>query len=131
MCRCALLAYEHPQALSAWREYPAPDPQAGDYRTQARYVVGRTVLDGAALAEADDTSVWRITSSPVHHPNVLADDLSSIRTRAVRLEKTPAFLSTRMLVSGPRRPGRRVVGLLVVVRAVAVEWRRGLLLAGS
>lgn len=136
--RCAVVAlpaYEHPQALSAGRENSATDPQAGDYRTQARDVAGRTVLGGAALAGADDTSVWRITSGPAHHPNPLADDLSAIRARVLRLEKAPVFLSTWMLVTGwhclGQRVGARTVALLVVVRVVAVEWRQGPLLAGS
>lgn len=30
------------------------DPQAGDYRRQARYFAGRAVLDGAALTEAQE-----------------------------------------------------------------------------
>ncbi|MGJ5832043.1 hypothetical protein [Streptomyces ossamyceticus] len=30
------------------------DPQAGDYRTQARYFAGRAVLDGAALTEVQE-----------------------------------------------------------------------------
>jgi hypothetical protein len=121
--------------LSAGRENSATDPQAGDYRTEARYVPGRAVLDGAALARADDTSVWRITSSPAHHPNPLADDLSAIRTRVLRLEKAPVFLSMWMSVTGwhclGQRVGTRTVALLVVVRVVAGVWCRRLLLAGS
>ncbi|MGN9760191.1 hypothetical protein [Streptomyces sp. SD31] len=95
-----MLAYEHPQALSAGRENSATDPQAGDYRTQACYVAGSSMLDGAALAGAGDASVWRITSSPAYHPNPLADDLSAFRTRVLRLEKAPALSSMWMPVTG-------------------------------